>query len=175
VRRWIWPLLGAGGIVLVVVALLAVVQRSLIYHPLRLDAAACADLADIHGFEAWTNADGQAIGYRSLPGPDGRRWPCSSRTATPAAPCSARSTPPRYEPPPRTVQSRFTCWPAVTRTESPNPFPGRPASEMQVLVNKIAARAVMASTKLENRAVPAGHVRSRGVKTLLEERRARKR
>ena len=28
VRRWIWPLLGAGGIVLVVVALLAVVQRS---------------------------------------------------------------------------------------------------------------------------------------------------
>ena len=29
----------AGGIVLVVVAFLALVQRSLIYHPLRLDAA----------------------------------------------------------------------------------------------------------------------------------------
>ena len=63
----------------------------------------------------------------------------------------------------------------MTRTESPNPFPGRPASELQVLANKIAARAVTASTKLENRVVPAGHVRSRGVKNLLEERQARKR
>ena len=63
----------------------------------------------------------------------------------------------------------------MTPTESPNPLPGRPAPEMQVLANKIAARAVTASTNLENRAVPAGHVRSRGVKTLLEERRARKR
>jgi hypothetical protein len=53
---------------------------------------------------------------------------------------------------------------AMTRTESPNPFPSRPASEMQVLVNKIAVRAVTASMKLENRAVPAGHVRSRGVR-----------
>jgi len=63
----------------------------------------------------------------------------------------------------------------MTRTESPNPFPVRPASEMQVLVNKIAARAVTASTKLENRAVPAAHVRSRGVKTQVAERQARKR
>jgi hypothetical protein len=46
---------------------------------------------------------------------------------------------------------------------------------MQVLVNKIAVRAVTASMKLENRAVPAGHVRSRGVRALLEERQARKR
>ena len=46
---------------------------------------------------------------------------------------------------------------------------------MQALANKIAARAETASTKLENRAVPAGHVRSSGVKTLLEEPRARKR
>jgi hypothetical protein len=53
---------------------------------------------------------------------------------------------------------------AMTRTESPNPFPSRPASEMKVLVNKIAVRAVTASMKLENRAVPAGHVRSRGVR-----------
>lgn len=64
---------------------------------------------------------------------------------------------------------------AMNRTESPDPLPGRPASEMQALANKIAARAVTASTKLENRAVPAGHVRSSGVKTLLEERQARKR
>jgi|GEM_PF-882917 len=63
----------------------------------------------------------------------------------------------------------------MNRTESPNPLPGRPASEMQALANKIAARAETASTKLENRAVPAGHVRSSGVKTLLEERQARKR
>lgn len=63
----------------------------------------------------------------------------------------------------------------MNRTESPDPLPGRPASEMQALANKIAARAVTASTKLENRAVPAGHVRSSGVKTLLEERQARKR
>jgi hypothetical protein len=88
VRRWIWPLLGAGGIVLVVVALLAVVQRSLIYHPLRLDAAACADLADIHGFEAWTNADGQAIGYRSLPGPGDRRAPLAVLIAHGNAGCA---------------------------------------------------------------------------------------
>ena len=64
---------------------------------------------------------------------------------------------------------------AMNRTESPNPLPGRPASEIQALANKIAARAETASTKLENRAVPAGHVRSSGVKTLLEERQARKR
>lgn len=62
-----------------------------------------------------------------------------------------------------------------TASAKPNPFPGRPASEMQVLVNKIAARAVTASTKLENRSVPTGHVRSRGVKTLLAESQARKR
>ena len=62
-----------GGIVLVVVAFLSVVQRSLIYHPLHPDTAACADLADSAGFEVWTNADGEAIGYRSLPGPGADR------------------------------------------------------------------------------------------------------
>ena len=66
-RRWIWPTLWAGGIVLVVVAFLAVVQRTLIYHPLRLDAAACADLAEVQGFDEWSNAGGDAIGFRSLP------------------------------------------------------------------------------------------------------------
>jgi hypothetical protein len=42
-------------------------------------------------------------------------------------------------------------------------------------VAKIAARAASTSTRLENRAVPTGHVRSRGVKSLLAERQARKR
>ena len=41
-------------------------------------------------------------------------------------------------------------------------------------IKKAAARAAAASTSLENRAVPAGHVRSRGVKALLAERQARK-
>ena len=41
-------------------------------------------------------------------------------------------------------------------------------------IQKAAARAATASTKLENRAVPAGHARSRGVKALLAERQARK-
>lgn len=56
----------AGCIVAVVVAFLAAVQRSLIYHPLRLDAAACERIAGAEGFEAWRNADGHTIGYRSL-------------------------------------------------------------------------------------------------------------
>ncbi|MUL61099.1 hypothetical protein B5P44_00670 [Mycobacterium sp. CBMA 213] len=42
-------------------------------------------------------------------------------------------------------------------------------------IKKAAARAATASTKLENRAVPAGHVRSRGVTALLAQRQARKR
>ncbi|MFL0177030.1 hypothetical protein A5630_10135 [Mycolicibacterium mucogenicum] len=41
-------------------------------------------------------------------------------------------------------------------------------------IKKAAARATAASTKLEDRAVPAGHVRSIGVKTLLAQRQARK-
>ena len=42
-------------------------------------------------------------------------------------------------------------------------------------VAKIAARAASTSTRLENRGVPAGHVRTSGVKKLLAERQARKR
>lgn len=87
-RRWIWPLLWAGGIVLVVVGLLAAVQRSLIYHPLRLDDAACADLADAQGFEGWTDADDRAIGYRSLPAPDDRRGPLAVLIAHGNAGCA---------------------------------------------------------------------------------------
>lgn len=43
------------------------------------------------------------------------------------------------------------------------------------MVAKIAARAASASTRLENRSLPAGHVRKRGVKVPLAERQARKR
>jgi hypothetical protein len=77
-----------GGIVLVVVALLAALQRSLIYHPLRLDTAACADLGDAAGFEVWTNADGEAIGFRSLPGPGDRRAPLAVLLAHGNAGCA---------------------------------------------------------------------------------------
>lgn len=41
------------------------------------------------------------------------------------------------------------------------------------LIKEAAARATAASMKLENREVPAGHVRSDGVSALLAERRAR--
>ena len=61
------------------------------------------------------------------------------------------------------------------RTKSTNSHTGQPTSEMQALVNKIAARAATASTRLQNREAPTGHIRSRGVKILLEERQARKR
>jgi len=77
-----------GGIVLVVVAFLSVIQRSLIYHPLHLDTAACADLADAAGFEVWTNADGEAIGYRSLPGPGDQRAPLAMLLAHGNAGCA---------------------------------------------------------------------------------------
>jgi hypothetical protein len=46
---------------------------------------------------------------------------------------------------------------------------------MQALVNKIDVRAATASTRLENLEVPPVHARSRGMKTLLEERQTRKR
>ena len=63
----------------------------------------------------------------------------------------------------------------MSRTESPNPFPDQDRSAMRTLVNKIVARPASASTRLENREVPAGHVRSRGVKILLAVRQARRR
>jgi len=88
VRRWIWPLLWAGGIVLIMVAFLTVIQRSLIYHPLRVDTAACADLADAQGFQAWTNTGGQTIGFRSLPDPGDRRAPLAVLLAHGNAGCA---------------------------------------------------------------------------------------
>lgn len=45
----------------------------------------------------------------------------------------------------------------------------------KVVVKKVAARATKASAKLENREVPAGHVRSVGVKRILAERQSRNR
>ncbi len=87
-RRWIWPLLGAGGIVLAMVGFFAGVQRSLIYHPLRLDTAVCAQAAAAEGLQAWTNADGQPIGYRSLSGPDDPRPPLAVLLAHGNAGCA---------------------------------------------------------------------------------------
>lgn len=81
-------MLWAGGIVLVVVGLLTAVQRSLIYHPLRLDGGVCADLADAQGFQVWTNAGNQAIGYRSLAAPDDRRAPLAVLLAHGNAGCA---------------------------------------------------------------------------------------
>ena len=59
--------------------------------------------------------------------------------------------------------------------KSTNPHTGQPTSAMQALVNKIDVRAATASTRLENLEVPPVHARSRGMKTPLEERQARKR
>jgi hypothetical protein len=49
----------------------------------------------------------------------------------------------------------------------------QPAAKCQAVIKKIAARATTASAKLENRQVPAGHVRSAGVQRLLSERQGR--
>lgn len=51
----------------------------------------------------------------------------------------------------------------------------QPSAKRQTVIKKVAARATKASAKLENRQVPAGHVRSAGVQRLLSERQGRKR
>lgn len=48
-----------------------------------------------------------------------------------------------------------------------------PATKHARLIKKAAARATAASMKLEGREVPVGHVRSDGVRTLLDERQSR--
>jgi pimeloyl-ACP methyl ester carboxylesterase len=47
--------------------LLALSQRSMIYYPSRNDAESLKREARAQGFEPWTNAQGETIGYRSLP------------------------------------------------------------------------------------------------------------
>jgi pimeloyl-ACP methyl ester carboxylesterase len=49
--------------------LLALSQRSMIYYPSRKDAESLEREARAQGFELWTNAQGETIGYRSLPDP----------------------------------------------------------------------------------------------------------
>lgn len=61
------------------------------------------------------------------------------------------------------------------RPEPTDSFSNKAAPAKDALVKKVAARAATASTRLEDRSVPSGHVRSRGVKVLLAERQARKR
>lgn len=51
----------------------------------------------------------------------------------------------------------------------------RSAVIRQAVIKKAAVRSTKASAKLEDRQVPAGHVRSAGVKRLLAERQGRKR
>ena len=63
----------------------------------------------------------------------------------------------------------------MARPKTDNPAAEKVTSVTKTVVKKVAARASAGSTKLENRAVPSGHVRSRGVKVLLAERQARKR
>lgn len=69
---------------------------------------------------------------------------------------------------------------AMARPETRKPeaktTSGRKAAPVSdAAMNKAATRAAAASTKLENRELPAGYVRSEGVKILLAEREARKR
>jgi hypothetical protein len=51
---------------------------------------------------------------------------------------------------------------------------GKKAPVKKAVVKKVAARATKASAKLEDRQIPAGHVRSVGVQRLLAERQARR-
>lgn len=55
------------------------------------------------------------------------------------------------------------------------PTPNRsPAPLSEAAIKKAAQRAAEASTRLENRDLPAGYVRDEGVKRLLAEREVRK-
>jgi hypothetical protein len=68
----------------------------------------------------------------------------------------------------------------MARPDTHNPVAKKAAAKKaspvkKAVVKKVAARASAASTKLENRAAPSGHIRSRGVEVLLAERQARKR
>lgn len=60
---------------LVLVAFLALSQRSMIYFPSRSDPIALAGVASAGGFEPWKNPEGETIGYRSVPAPEDRRPP----------------------------------------------------------------------------------------------------
>ncbi len=68
----------------------------------------------------------------------------------------------------------------MARPETPKPeaktTSGTKAAPVSdAAMTKAATRAAAASTRLENRELPAGYVRSEGVKILLAEREARKR
>lgn len=63
----------------------------------------------------------------------------------------------------------------MSRPKPTNSVDSKTTTAKHALAKKVAARAATASTQLEDRVVPAGHVRSRGVKVLLAERQARQR
>jgi hypothetical protein len=58
-------------------AFLALSQRSMMYFPSKNDPAALAREASAQGFEPWTTAGGETIGYRSLPAPGDSRRPAA--------------------------------------------------------------------------------------------------
>lgn len=69
---------------------------------------------------------------------------------------------------------------STSQPDTPQPQPSETSPETDAaikrahVIKKAAVRATAASMKLENREVPAGHVRSDGVNALLAERQARK-
>ena len=70
----VWHVLRIALLVwLGMVAILALSQHSMIYHPAREEAVSLARLARSSGFEPWTNEQGEVIGYRSLPANDDPR------------------------------------------------------------------------------------------------------
>ena len=56
-------------------AFLALFQSSMIYYPSRNDTASLERAANAQGFSPWQDAQGETIGYRSLPAPDDPRPP----------------------------------------------------------------------------------------------------
>lgn len=63
-RRWIRWLLVIAGFYCGVVALVAVFQRKLIYHPARLTPTAAQQAARNAGCEEWRGSNGQLLGWK---------------------------------------------------------------------------------------------------------------
>ena len=74
----LWQVLRIAILVwLGLLAFLALSQRSMMYFPSKNDPAALAREASAQGFEPWTTAGGETIGYRSLPAPGDSRRPAA--------------------------------------------------------------------------------------------------
>lgn len=74
--RVLWQVLRVGILVwLGLVVFLALTQRSMIYYPSKGHPLTLAQQATANGFEPWTNAAGETIGYRNLAAADDPRPP----------------------------------------------------------------------------------------------------